>query len=191
MRIWIGMTGGMAKYWIIPRGGDKELPRVGHQLASCSLFNSYVLITTKRLQNSWIRAILNSIICTCNLFKMFKLGVVIHKYYKQYRNNLTQVIRRAKANHYHQILCNFKNNTKKICRTINELKGNSCTKSNLASLQYNTIIFDNSLNISKAFNNYFSNFAPELNKLPKSNKNPNHFLKGNYINSMAIPILTA
>ena len=31
------MTGGMAKYWIIPNVGDKELPRVGHQLASCSL----------------------------------------------------------------------------------------------------------------------------------------------------------
>ena len=24
------MTDGMAKYWIIPRVGDKELPRVGH-----------------------------------------------------------------------------------------------------------------------------------------------------------------
>ena len=38
------MTGGMAKYWIILRVGDKELPGVGHQLASCSLLNSYVLI---------------------------------------------------------------------------------------------------------------------------------------------------
>ena len=38
------MTGGMDKYWIIPRVGDKELPRVGHQLASCSLINSYVLM---------------------------------------------------------------------------------------------------------------------------------------------------
>ena len=37
------MTGGMAKYWIMPRAGDKELPRVGHQLASCSLLNSYVM----------------------------------------------------------------------------------------------------------------------------------------------------
>ena len=40
----IGMTGGMAKYWIIPRVGDKELPRVGHLLASCSLLISYVLM---------------------------------------------------------------------------------------------------------------------------------------------------
>ena len=39
MRVWIGMTGGMDKHW-----GEKELPRVGHQLASCSLLISYVLM---------------------------------------------------------------------------------------------------------------------------------------------------
>ena len=44
MRVWIGMTGRMAKYWIIPKVGDKKLPHVGHQLASCSLLISYVLI---------------------------------------------------------------------------------------------------------------------------------------------------
>ena len=38
------MTGRMAKYWNIPRVGDKELPRVGHQLASCSLLISYVVM---------------------------------------------------------------------------------------------------------------------------------------------------
>ena len=38
------MTGGMAKQWIIPRVGDKELSRVGHQLASCNLLISYVLM---------------------------------------------------------------------------------------------------------------------------------------------------
>ena len=32
------------KYWIIPRVGDKLLLRVGYQLASCSLLNSYVLM---------------------------------------------------------------------------------------------------------------------------------------------------
>ena len=38
------LTGGMAKYWIIPRVGDKELPRVGHQL-----INSYVLMFLTRM----------------------------------------------------------------------------------------------------------------------------------------------
>ena len=35
---------GMAKYWIIPGVGDKELPGVDHQLVSCSLLNYYVLM---------------------------------------------------------------------------------------------------------------------------------------------------
>ena len=39
----------MDKYWIISRVEDKELPRVGHQLASCSFLNSYVLIFTRML----------------------------------------------------------------------------------------------------------------------------------------------
>ena len=37
----------MAKYLIIPRVGDKKLPCVGHQLASCSLLISYVLNAIK------------------------------------------------------------------------------------------------------------------------------------------------
>ena len=41
------MTGGMAKYWIIPMVGDKEPPRVGHLtglLQSLHFLCSYVLI---------------------------------------------------------------------------------------------------------------------------------------------------
>ena len=40
------MTSGMAKYWIIPRVGDKELPRVDHLtglLQSPHFLCSYVL----------------------------------------------------------------------------------------------------------------------------------------------------
>ena len=40
------MTGRMTKYWIIPRVGDKELPRVGHLsglLQSPHFLCSYVL----------------------------------------------------------------------------------------------------------------------------------------------------
>ena len=28
--VWLGMTGGMAEYWIVARMGDKELPRAYH-----------------------------------------------------------------------------------------------------------------------------------------------------------------
>ena len=46
MSVWIGMTGGMDKHW-----GDKELPCVGHQLASCSLLISYSLMFLCYLPN--------------------------------------------------------------------------------------------------------------------------------------------
>ena len=45
------MTGGMAKYWIIPRVGDKELPSVDHLtglLQSPHFFCSYVLLKRER-----------------------------------------------------------------------------------------------------------------------------------------------
>ena len=44
MSVWIGMTGGMDEHW-----GEKELPRVGHQLASCSLIKCYILMFTALL----------------------------------------------------------------------------------------------------------------------------------------------
>ena len=40
----MGMADGMDECWIVLRVGDKELPRVGHKLASCSLLISYVLM---------------------------------------------------------------------------------------------------------------------------------------------------
>ena len=52
------MTGGMDKYWIIPRVGDKELLRIGHQLAPCSLINSSSYVLTQSslpaTTNTWI-----------------------------------------------------------------------------------------------------------------------------------------
>ena len=149
-------------------------------------------ISTKRLQNPWItNGILNSIKHKCNLFKMHKLGTISHNYYKRYRNNLTQVIRLAKSNHYRQIFCNFRNNTKKIWQTINEIRNNKHVKNNVSTLQHNNLTLDNPSDIAEAFNNYFCNIAPELNsKLPKTNRNPVHYLKGNFPNSMLFPIIT-
>ena len=42
--------------------GNKELPRVGHHLASCSLLNSYALILSFSLP---VRVILCMCVCVC------------------------------------------------------------------------------------------------------------------------------
>ena len=84
------------------------------------LYNKYFPIKTKyltlkRLQNVWLtNGILNSIKHKCKLFKMYKMGTISHDIYKQYRNNLTQVIRVAKSNHYRQIFSNFRTNKKNM-----------------------------------------------------------------------------
>lgn len=149
-------------------------------------------ITAKRLHNAWLSSgILNSIKHKCKLFKMYKLGIVSHHIFKQYRNQLTQVVRSAKTNYYRQIFINFKNNTKKIWQAINELKGNFQNKDTIKTLQYDNKVLSDPLDISHAFSNYFSKIAPDLeSKLPHSNKNPLDYLKENYPNSMVVPIIT-
>ena len=58
-------------------------------------------------------------------------------------------------------------------------------------MQHNDTILDNPTDIAEAFNDYFCNIAPELDKkLPKTDRNPIHYLKGNYINSMLVPTVT-
>ena len=149
-------------------------------------------ITTKRLHNAWLSSgILNSVKHKCKLFKMYKSGIVSHHIFKQYRNQLTQVVRQAKTNYYRQIFTNFKNNTKKIWQTINELKGNFHNINPIKTLKYDNKVLSDPLDISQAFSNYFSRIAPELDsKLPHSNINPIDYLKGNYPNSMVVPIIT-
>lgn len=94
-------------------------------------------ISTKRLHNAWLTTgILNSIKHKSNLFKMYRLGIISHDIFKQFRNKLTQVIRTAKTNHYPQIFTNFRHNTKKIWQTINELKGNTYKTAAIKTLQY-------------------------------------------------------
>ena len=123
---------------------------------------------------------------------MYKLGTVSYDFFKQYRNQLTQVIRSAKANYYRQIFTNFKTNTRKVWQTINELKGNFHNIDTIKALQYDNKILNDPSDISQAFSNYFAKIAPDLDSnLALSNKNPKDYLTGNYANSMVLPIITA
>ena len=149
-------------------------------------------VSAKRLRNAWLTTgLLNSIKHKCKLFKMYKLGTVSHDTFKQYRNILTQAVRSAKTNYYRQIFVNFKNNTKKIWQTINELKGNTRNRNTTNTLFYGNTLFKHPSDIAEAFNHYFSRIAIDLdNNLPYSCTNPKNYLKGNYPNSMVLPIIT-
>ena len=55
---------------------------------------------------------------------------------------------------------------------------------------YNNNTMNTPLEISDAFNDYFFNIAPELaNKLPSTHTSHNSYLRGDYPNSMVMPII--
>ena len=104
---------------------------------------------------------------------------------------MLNTIRLAKSNYYSKIFSDFKNNTKKIWKTINELKGNIHKRNTIRIIEFDGINHNNSSDIAEAFNHYFINIASQLDqKLSKSCRHPNSYLTGNYPLSMVVPIIT-
>ena len=113
-------------------------------------------------------------------------------YYKTYRNHLTNIIRHTKKNYYLQRFSDFRLSTRKLWDTINELK-NSNTKYNstVSTVIHNNQTKNTPLEIAEAFNDYFSNIAPELaHQLPPTETSHTSFLRGDYPHSMVMPLIT-
>ena len=147
-------------------------------------------ISEKRVNNPWIsQAVLNSIKFKNALYKDFKIGIISGNYYKTYRNILNKTIKNAKTQYYMNIFTNFKNNTRKIWITINQL-GNNIKTTNIDHISYNNNMLTNKIDIAEAFNDYYVNIAPELDQnIPPSNTDPLSYLQGNYLASMAVPTI--
>ena len=85
------------------------------------------------------------------------------------------------------IFTNFKNNSKKIWQTINELQAKTKTKANF-SLEINGKVITKQKEVSEEFNKFYTNIAPKLSStLPECDIDPLTYLRGDYRNSMAIP----
>ena len=145
-------------------------------------------ISDKRLHNPWITsAVLKSVKTKNNLYKDYKIGVVCESYYKEYRNVLNKIIKNCKKQYYMSIFTNFKNNTSKIWKTINQLK-NNYKKTYLSYITMNNQVIRNPSDMAEAFNKYFVDIAPNLdNNIPPTYINPLDFLRGDYPTSMSVP----
>ena len=68
----------------------------------CSSFPIKIkFVTVKRLSKPWLsKAILNLVKNKSKYFKLYRLGLISQMIYNKYRNVLTSVIKRAKANYY-------------------------------------------------------------------------------------------
>lgn len=146
------------------------------------------LITEKRLCNPWItQAIINSIKRKNNMYKDFKIGAITELEFKRFRNTLNRLIKHTKSSYYLNIFTNFKNNTKKIWETINNLYKKH-KHNNIDYISQNNIKLTDPVQISEAFNKFYINIAPTLDQhLPPSTVDPLNFLQGNYPTSMVVP----
>ena len=146
-------------------------------------------ISEKRLNSPWInQKILNAIKTKNKLYKDFKIGVVAEQEYKHYRNSLTNVIKRAKQSYFIDKFTNFKNSTRKIWETVNQLSGKNQSNKNIYCINHGNRKVTDEAEIAKTFNEFYTNIAAELdNVLPPPTTDPLTFLEGDYVSSMLVP----
>ena len=100
-------------------------------------------------------------------------------YYKNYRNKLCRLLRKAEKRHYNELIERNKNNLKMTWNIIKEIinkrkKQNCQTKFKLSN---NQIISDKTM-ISEKFNDYFVNVGPTLSQsLQNVSRTPRSYLK--------------
>ena len=146
-------------------------------------------ISEKRLNSPWInQEIINAVKTKNKLYKDFKVGAVTEAQYKQYRNALNNTIKFAKHSYFMNKFINFKNNTRKIWETVNQLTENKHRSSEICGINYNNNMITEDAEIARTFNDFYTNIAAELdNDLPPPSTDALAFLKGNYPGSMLVP----
>lgn len=150
-------------------------------------------ITSKRLSKPWLtQGLINSTKHKYQLYKLYKLGSITMDHYKHYRNYLNNLMKRKKSEYYLQRFENFRLNKKKVWELITEIENiNNNNKTVSHTLHYNDTVLHTPHEISNAFNTYFSQIAPQLSsQLPRAQNSHISYLRGNFLNSMNIPIVT-
>ena len=83
--------------------------------------------------------------------------------YKQYKNTLTSILRKAEKNYYDELLCQSKSNIKKTWGTINAIiERNIQSVAPQTVFNYDSKIYKKSKFIANRFNNFFVNVGPKL-----------------------------
>jgi hypothetical protein len=117
------------------------------------------------------------------------------KSYKNYKNKLNHIIKRAKKKYYEDQLIKYKQNSRMMWKTLNELlnkpkKNTKISKTFVENCSSN--IIDDPKTIADNFNDYFINIGPNLaNKIKHNNNNCfEKYLKGNYQSSFFLNPIT-
>ena len=128
--------------------------------------------------NPWItKGILNSIKNRNNLYKLYlrKPSAQNHDKYKQYRNQLTKIIRKSKIKYYSNELENAAGNMNSTWKVINKIINKGKSKEKIDSVNVGNHEVKNPSDIANTFNSYFTSVGPDL--AAKINCGDIHFSK--------------
>lgn len=161
------------------------------------LYNKHFPIVTKSISHKralqpWITPHLIRAINNKNaMYISLKRGHISWDEYKVIRNRTYAVLKASKRSYYISVFNNFKNNTRKLWETINNITKNSYSNKSMSDIILNNSILTNAKDKANSFNAFFSDIASNLeSKLPKAHINPMQYLQGNYPNSLSVPEIT-
>ncbi|XP_071943453.1 uncharacterized protein [Antedon mediterranea] len=150
-----------------------------------------IKLKANKLQSPWItESIAKSIVTRNKLYSKYKRRPTnINKSkYTNYRNVLTNIIRKRKKEYYFNKFEKNKNNMKETWNAINQLLGRKKKSKLPSNLKHVTETYTNPETKSDAFNSYFINIGKQLaDKINHDNNpaiDPTSYLTGNYLNSM-------
>ena len=126
-----------------------------------SVLNNRAKLRQKRvkrcIQPAWFNVHIRNAILSRNRAK--RNGNVLM--YKKVRNNLVNMVRKAKSLHYHNAVRNSKGNSKVLWKHMRELTGKTC-KNSVKALKLNNDICSDPKQIADEFNLYFTSIAEEI-----------------------------
>ena len=153
-----------------------------------------IQVNIKNLASPWItKGILKSSKRKQKLYEKFLKRKTIRneENYKNYKKLFESIKLKSKANYYKDQLDKYQNNIKKTWDVIKEVIGNTKPISHTLPKRLiinNAEIFDKK-SIAEQFNKYFLNVGPNLAEIiPKSNKNFESFLSGQYPTLKEFPL---
>ena len=147
------------------------------------------LISNRRIKNPWITTgLLTSIKRKSTMYRDFKAGLIPELQYKSYKNRIDALTRKSKKEYYRNIFANYKNNTSKLWKTINNLTKPPHAKESCTNIIHEDKILTDAEDISNAFNKFFTTVATKLDSnLPPPHFDPLQYLQGNFPNVMQKP----
>jgi len=124
----------------------------------------------------WVtKRIIKSIANRNKIFKKFikcnqqDKKTLLFKRYKLYRNEIVELIRQSKLNHYQKYFSENMKNTRRIWKGINNLIGNRKANPKEISIKINEELTSDPYTVSQHFNDYFVSIANRIrDKIPNT-----------------------